>query len=120
MPGGYRYRNMFYATGLPGWMRFGYSPGWGGLPPGAQYLMQSGQMPQFWSWMRSQAPYMSPWPMPMMPQSMPYSPNPMTPPMGMPGMSSEQEAQMLESQARMLEQELEQIRERIKELGKEE
>ena len=33
-----RRRNMFYATGLPGWMRFGYSPGWGGMPPCAQVL----------------------------------------------------------------------------------
>lgn len=57
MPGGYRYRNMYHATGLPGWMRFGYSPGWGGMPLGAQYLMQSGQLPQFQSWMASQAPY---------------------------------------------------------------
>ncbi len=24
------YRWMYYATGLPGWMRFGYSPGWAG------------------------------------------------------------------------------------------
>ncbi len=39
-----RRRNMFYATGLPGWMRFGYSPGWvgrsaDGLGPCARYLM---------------------------------------------------------------------------------
>lgn len=32
-----RWRNMFWLTGLPGWMRFGYSPGWGGIPPGAAY-----------------------------------------------------------------------------------
>jgi len=40
MPG-YRHRYMFYMTGLPGWMRFGFSPGWGGLPPMAQYLQQT-------------------------------------------------------------------------------
>lgn len=39
-----RHRNMYYATGLPGWMRFGYSPGWvgrspSGLGPCAQFLM---------------------------------------------------------------------------------
>lgn len=44
-----RRRNMYYATGLPGWMRFGYSPGWvgrspSGLGPCAQYLM-TGQWP---------------------------------------------------------------------------
>jgi hypothetical protein len=39
MRGGNRHRNMYYLTGLPGWMRFGYSPGWGDMPPGAQYIM---------------------------------------------------------------------------------
>lgn len=33
-----RWRHMFYLTGLPGWLRFGFSPGWGGLPPGAAYF----------------------------------------------------------------------------------
>ncbi|MDO8885622.1 DUF5320 domain-containing protein [Candidatus Oleimmundimicrobium sp.] len=28
-PGGRGYRNMYYATGQPGWARFGYSPGRG-------------------------------------------------------------------------------------------
>ncbi|MDI9585909.1 MAG: hypothetical protein QM473_16920 [Acidobacteriota bacterium] len=42
-----RNRNMYYATGMPGWMRFGYSPGWGGMPPCAPYFM--GQpAPQAW------------------------------------------------------------------------
>ncbi len=41
--GGYGNRNMYYATGLPGFMRFGYSPGWqgrsfSGLGPCAEYL----------------------------------------------------------------------------------
>ncbi|KUK26038.1 MAG: hypothetical protein XD60_1810 [Acetothermia bacterium 64_32] len=48
-----RWRNMFYLTGLPGWMRFGYSPGWGGMPPGAFYLAQTGQFPPFWGWQPS-------------------------------------------------------------------
>lgn len=39
-----RNRNMLRLTGLPGWMRFGYSPGWvgrssSGLGPCAEYLM---------------------------------------------------------------------------------
>lgn len=39
-----RHRWMYYATGLPGWMRFGFSPGWWGrsptgLGPCATYLM---------------------------------------------------------------------------------
>jgi len=42
--GGYRHRYMYYLTGLPGWMRFGFSPGWlgtspTGMGPGATYLM---------------------------------------------------------------------------------
>jgi len=35
MPG-YRHRYMYYATGLPGWMRFGFSPGWLGTSPPPQ------------------------------------------------------------------------------------
>lgn len=39
-----RNRWMYYATGLPGWMRFGFSPGWigrspTGLGPCATYLL---------------------------------------------------------------------------------
>jgi len=49
--GGWRRRNMYRLTGLPGWMRFGYSPGWigrspTGLPPTGQYLTQTGKVPQ--------------------------------------------------------------------------
>jgi len=54
--GGHGYRNMYYLTGQPGWMRFGYSPGWGGVPPCAQYLSQTDQLPRFTSWMQQQAP----------------------------------------------------------------
>ncbi|MGB3458592.1 MAG: DUF5320 domain-containing protein [Halobacteriota archaeon] len=99
--GGNRWRNMYYLTGLPGWMRFGYSPGWvgrspTGMPPGAQYLAQTGQMPQFSSWIQQQAPT----------------------PMGMPAMPKEQEVSMLESQAKMLGDQLEQIKKRLEELRK--
>jgi len=43
---------MYYLTGLPGWMRFGYSPGWvgrspTGLPPTAEWIISSGLMPQY-------------------------------------------------------------------------
>ena len=34
--GGFRHRNWYYATGLPGWVRFGYSPAWG-HPPAWDY-----------------------------------------------------------------------------------
>ncbi|MHA1410289.1 MAG: DUF5320 domain-containing protein [Candidatus Odinarchaeia archaeon] len=47
-----RYRNMYYLTGLPGFLRFGYSPGWigrspTGLGPAAQYLAETGQLSKF-------------------------------------------------------------------------
>lgn len=87
-----RWRNMFYLTGLPGWMRFGYSPGWGGIPPGAAYLYQTGQWPAFWSgW--------GPWWM--------------QPP------SSEQEMDWLSARAEALEEELAAIKRRLDELTKE-
>jgi hypothetical protein len=101
---GNRHRNMYYLTGLPGWIRFGYSPGWvgrspTGLPPTAQYLMQSGQMPQYMSYLQQQAPVGAPV-APMMPTGMP----------------KEEEVQMLEGQAKMMEQQLEQIKKRLEEL----
>jgi len=34
--GGWRWRNQYYATGLPGWARFGYAPAWG-APPAQAY-----------------------------------------------------------------------------------
>jgi hypothetical protein len=30
------WRNMYYATGLPGWARYGYAPAWG-APPATTY-----------------------------------------------------------------------------------
>ncbi len=33
--GGWRHRNWYYATGVPGWARFGYGPAWG-APPAPQ------------------------------------------------------------------------------------
>lgn len=56
MPG-YGCRNMYRLTGLPGWMRFGYSPGRAGrspsgLGPCAEYLMtgrwSNPEMAQAW------------------------------------------------------------------------
>ncbi len=97
MRGGHR--NMYYATGMPGWMRLGYSPGWvgrspGGLPPTVQY-MQTGM----WQTPQPQATVAGI-------------------PAGMPGQQEQQEAAMLESQAAMLEGQLEQIKKRIEELSK--
>jgi hypothetical protein len=30
---GRRWRHWYYATGLPGWARYGYEPAWGAAPP---------------------------------------------------------------------------------------
>lgn len=92
-----RRRNMYYATGLPGWMRLGYSPGWvgrspNGLGPCAQFLM-SGQWPV--------APA----------GPMPY-PTAM-PPQG----DRQQRLALLQAQAGMLEQQLQSIREQLRELN---
>ena len=96
-----RWRNMYYATGLPGWMRFGYSPGWGGMPPGAAYLAQTGQVPAFSSWWAQQAPSTYPW-----------SPGPW----GMARPSREDEVAFLSSRAQALEGKLAQIKARLDEL----
>ena len=101
MPG-YRYRNMYYLTGLPGWMRFGFSPGWGTLPPGAQYLLTG-------SWPTYQANYA--WQ--NMPQNPPFSSY------GISQLDKEQELQLLRQQAEGLKRQLEQIERRINELKNE-
>ena len=97
-----RWRNMYYATGLPGWMRFGYSPGWGGMPPGAAYLAQTGQVPAFSSWWAQQAPSVPP----------PWGQGAW----GMAPPSREDEVAFLSSRAQALEGELAQIKARLDEL----
>lgn len=99
--GGHGHRNMYYATGLPGWMRFGYSPGWvgrssSGLGPAAHFLTYgqwpTPQMQQYWQ------------------SGMPFGAV----------LPDEQELQMLKNQAAMMEDSLKKIMERIAELeGKE-
>ncbi|MCL6628772.1 MAG: DUF5320 domain-containing protein [Armatimonadetes bacterium] len=89
-----RHRNMFYATGLPGWMRFGYSPGWvgrspSGLGPCAQFLL-TGQ-----------------WPTPQMQQAWQGAQ-----PAGIDRLT------LLKNQAAMLEQQLNAIKSQISELEK--
>ena len=88
-------RNMLNVTGLPGWMRFGFSPGRGRGPgPCARYLM-TGQ-----------------WPTPQMAaawQAMQGGgPGPMPDPSA--------QVQMLKSQAEMLEAQLARLREAIAQL----
>ena len=116
-----RNRGMYYATGLPGWMRFGFSPGWvgrsaTGLGPCASYMM-TGEWPTpqaqaYWQGMQSgQAPY-------------PYygDAGQMPPPAFGAGFAGgfgpEQELDMLKGQADMLKQQIEQINNRISKLEK--
>ena len=119
-----RNRRMYYATGLPGWMRFGFSPGWvgrspTGLGPCASYFM-TGQWPTpqaqaYWQAVQSgQATY------PQYGSAWAYPP-PFVPgfqPGAAPEATGEQELAWLKSQADMLSQQLEQINTRISELDK--
>jgi len=103
--GGRGYRWMFYLTGRPGWLRFGFSPGWlgrspTGLPPTATYLLQTGQLPRFVSWMKEQ------W------RRATTAATTAAP-------TKEQEIAMLEEEAKFLEEQLKQIRQRLSELKKE-
>jgi len=103
-----RRRNMYYATGLPGWMRFGYSPGWVGrspseLGPCAEYLL-TGRWPTpamaaAWQGMPS-----GPWPTAGWPD-MPVPPANQT--------SREQRLALLQAQANLLEQQLQALRDQI-------
>lgn len=53
--GQHGHRNMYYQTGLPGWVRMGYSPGWGGQSPMASYLEDTGQLQDAQEWFRQNA-----------------------------------------------------------------
>jgi len=112
---GYRHRYMYYLTGLPGWIRFGFSPGWlgrspTGLPPTAQWLMQSGLLPQYMQYLQTQVP-------PAVPAVPPSgAPAPFGVPFA-PTYSEEQEKQMLQQQVQMLEAQLEAIRKRLEEVS---
>ncbi len=131
MPGGYGNRYMYHLTGLPGWMRFGFSPGWlgrspTGLGPTASYLM-TGQWPtpqaqSYWQAMQAgQAPYPMYGETGAMPYGFPQAPGttPGVAPFA-PGASPEQELSFLRSQASALKNQIDQINSRIKELEKSE
>ena len=112
-----RYRWMYQLTGLPGWMRFGFSPGWigrsqTGLGPAAQYLMHgTWPTPQMnYAWEQGQVPFA---PMPGFPMSgfpTPYDP------WGAVQLTPEEELKFLNAEAEQLEDELSAIEERIKKL----
>jgi hypothetical protein len=89
-----RHRNMLRATGVPGWARFGVSPGWagrGGRGPGpcAQFLM-TGQ-----------------WPVP--------AANPM-PETGGPAPGTENRVELIQAQAAMLQAQLDALQSQIEAL----
>jgi hypothetical protein len=99
-----RNRWMYYATGLPGWMRFGYSPGWvgrssTGLGPCATYLT-TGQ-----------------WPMP----TTPYPVGGGWPSAGFQpaGYGAVDELSMLKNQAELLRSQLEAITKRLEDMEQE-
>jgi len=129
MPGGHGNRYMYYLTGLPGWMRFGFSPGWlgrspTGLGPTASYLM-TGQWPApqaqaYWQAMQAgQAPYPAYGGPGTMPYGFPQAPGttPGVAPFA-PAASPEQELSFLRDQASALKNQIDQINSRIKELEK--
>jgi len=118
---GYRHRYMYYLTGLPGWIRFGFSPGWigrspTGLPPTAQWLMQSGLLPQFMQYLQTTTPAAVP-PTALPPTGAQTTTTPFPTPFA-PQLTKEQEKQMLEQQVKMLESQLEALRKRLEELSK--
>ena len=112
-----RHRRIYYQTGLPGWMRYGFSPGWmgrsaTGLGPAAQYPIQgTGPMRQVnYNWQQGQMPLS---PMPRFPQSgfpTPYDP------WGTAELTPEQELNFLKTEAEQLDDELSAVEKRIKEL----
>ena len=122
MPNGGRgNRWMYQLTGLPGWMRFGFSPGWQGrsptgLGPGASYLM-TGQWPtpqaqSYWQAMQAgQAPY----PAYGAPAAAGAPPAPGAAPFA-PQVTHEQELGFLKSQADAIKGQLEQIESKVREL----
>jgi len=117
---GHRHRWWYRLTGLPGWMRFGFSPGWVGrspygLGPAAQYLMYgSWPTPQMNDlWQSGQVPYAYPGGFPMPGFPTPYDPY------GTAQITPEQELDMLKGQSEVLEDELDGIRKRITELEEE-
>ncbi len=105
---------MFELTGLPGWMRLGYSPGWqdrspSGLGPCAEYLM-SGVWPTEAmndAWAGGQVPFL---PGPGFP--MPGFPTPYDP-WGAAELTPERELAFLKEEARRLEDMLKGIEERM-------
>ena len=105
-----RHRWMYYSTGLPGWMRFGFSPGWvgrspTGLGPCASYMMTgtwpTPQAQAYWEGAQSGSAQV-PWP-----GAMPFA-----------GVAPEDELDFLREHAKMLSNQIEAVSKRITELEK--
>lgn len=116
-----RYRRMYELTGLPGWMRFGYSPGWkdrspSGLGPCAHYLM-NGTWPATQmnaAWQQGRIPFTFDQGFPMPGFATPYDP------WGAAALSPERELDFLKAEALRLRDGLTAIEQRIRDLqGKE-
>ncbi|MBN2206067.1 MAG: hypothetical protein JW742_01565 [Candidatus Aminicenantes bacterium] len=115
-----RHRRMYQLTGLPGWMRFGYSPGWqgrspSGLGPCAQYLMQgtwpTPQMNSIWGGGQVPSPPGEGFPMPGF--ATPYDP------WGAAELTPEQELVFLKAEAQQIRDALTAIDERVQAMQKE-
>jgi len=112
-----RYRWMYHLTGLPGWMRFGFSPGWigrsaSGLGPAVQYLMY-GTWPTAqmnYAWQTGQIPFS-----PASGYPYPGFPTPFDP-WGAAELAPEEELNFLKAEAELVEDELSALEERIREL----
>jgi hypothetical protein len=114
---GYRHRNMYNLTGLPGWIRLGFSPGWKGrsptgLPPAAQWILQSGNLPHYIQSLQTTTP--TPLSTTLSTKDL-KQPTPYIEPLT-PTYTKEQEKQMLEQQVKIFENQLETINKRLKEL----
>lgn len=112
-----RYRWMYQITGLPGWMRFGFSPGWIGrnassLGPAAQYLIHgTWPTPQMnYAWQQGNIPFSS------IPGSSPLGFHTPYDPWGATKLTPDEEINFLKSEAELLEDELYGLDKRIKEL----
>jgi hypothetical protein len=103
---GNRWRRTHYLSGLPGWLRFGYSPGWvgrspTGVSPAAEWIMSSGLIPQYREYLRAGR---------IPPTFEPYV-------TGAP-VSKEEEIQMLDEQSKVIESQLDTIKKRVEALKK--
>ena len=99
-----RYRRMYELTGLPGWVRFGSSPGFAGggrgMGPCASYLQRTGQMSDFLADLQATNPQAANWSSFSLPEDI----------------SIEDERKVLSERIKLLEEELKNMKKRLKQL----